>query len=159
MIQFAPLWGVISGYLFFRGSKKAVSGNQKEQIDTLARTAWGEARGEGITGMQAVCNVVMNRVRRGGWYGVTPSEVCKKPSQFSCWNSNDPNFPKLMTVDESNKEFAQAKQLATLAVQGTLPDITNGATNYLALGSLKTVPSWASKMTKVATIGAHTFYA
>lgn len=159
LIVFMPLAGVIAGYLIFRGSKKAMSANQDEQIDTLARTAWGEARGEGAKGMQAVCNVVMNRVRRGGWYGTTPAEVCRKTNQFSCWNSNDPNFPKLLAVDESNKQFRQAKQLATLAVQGVLQDITGSATNYLALGSLSKVPSWASKMTQTAQIGAHTFYA
>lgn len=159
IVVFLPLFGVIAGYLTFRGTKKVMSANQDEQIDTLARTAWGEARGEGTKGMQAVCNVVMNRVKRGGWYGTTPAEVCRKQNQFSCWNSNDPNLPKLLAVDETNEQFKQAKQLATLAVQGVLQDITGGATNYLALGSLSNVPSWASKMTKTAQIGAHTFYA
>lgn len=154
-----PLIGVIIGYTMFRGSKAVLSANQKEQADTLARTAWGEARGEGVQGMQAVCNVVMNRVKRGGWYGVTPREACLKPYQFSCWLKSDPNRAKLLAVDESDPQFAQAKQLAELAVQGTLPDITGGAVNYLALNSLKSVPSWAGQMRKTAQIGNHTFYA
>ena len=32
-------------------------------IDVLARTIWGEARGEGTSGMSAVACVVINRVK------------------------------------------------------------------------------------------------
>ena len=150
-------FGILAGYVMFRGTKK-VTTNNDEQVDTLARTAWGEARGEGREGMQAVCNVVMNRVKKGGWYGATPKEVCLKKSQFSCWNTSDPNYAKLKAVNESDAQFALAKQLAASAVAGYLPDITNGATNYLALASLKKTPSWAGKMQQVASIGNHTFY-
>ena len=31
-------------------------------LDTLARTLWAEARGEGVAGMEAVAAVIMNRV-------------------------------------------------------------------------------------------------
>ena len=41
------------------------------EIDLLARTIWGEARGDGYTGMKAVANVIMNRVQKGSWYGKT----------------------------------------------------------------------------------------
>lgn len=158
IITYLPLIGVLYGYFAFRGIKKMTT-NDNEQVDTLARTAWGEARGEGREGMQAVCNVVMNRVKRGGWYGATPKEVCLKKNQFSCWNSNDPNYKKLLAVTDSDSQFALAKTLAALAVAGQLPDITNGATNYLALGSLSKVPSWSKNMKQVASIGNHTFYA
>lgn len=147
-----------AAYLVFRGGKKLMT-NDNEQIDYMARTAWGEARGEGATGMQAVINVIMNRVKAGSWYGATPKEVCLKKSQFSCWNKNDPNYSKLLTVNDSDENFAKAKALAVLAYNGQLPDITNGATNYLALKSLSTVPSWVDDMEEVASIGNHTFYA
>ena len=133
--------------------------DKDEQIDYMARTAWGEARGEGSTGMQAVLNVIMNRVKAGGWWGATPKEVCTKKSQFSVWNKSDPNYSKMLAVNTSNADFAAAKSLAGLAYAGALPDITNGATNYLALGSLSKVPSWVNKMQVVASIGNHTFYA
>lgn len=141
----------------YRGAKQVLKDDDKE-IDVMARTMWGEARGEGKTGMQAVANVIMNRVKNGGWWGATPAEVCKKKSQFSCWNSNDPNYPKLLAVDSSDSNFRTALILAESAYNGTLPDITGGATNYLALGSLSSVPSWAKGMTKTAQIGNHTFY-
>ena len=152
------LVAAVGSYFIFRGGKKLMT-NDAEQIDYIARTAWGEARGEGETGMQAVINVIMNRVSAGSWYGATPKEVVLKKSQFSCWNSTDPNYSKLIAVNESDESFVTAKKLATLAYSGNLPDITNGATNYLALGSLSTVPSWAAKMEQVALIGNHTFYA
>ena len=150
--------GIVLGYGAYRGTKKVIDPAKKENIDILARTAWGEARGEGMQGMQAVCNVVMNRVKKNNWFGKSPKEVCLKKSQFSCWNKNDPNYAQLTKVDETDKNFATAKQLATLAVAGGLADITGGATHYLALKSLKTVPSWTKNMKVVSTIGNHTFY-
>ena len=53
-------------------------------IDVLARTIYGEARGESISGMEAVASVVLNRVafskrRRRYWWGNTITEVCRKP--------------------------------------------------------------------------------
>ena len=33
------------------------------ETDTLARTLWGEARGEGHYGMEAVASVILNRVK------------------------------------------------------------------------------------------------
>ena len=67
-----------------------------EDVDALARTVFGEARGECLSGQEAVASVILNRVafsgRRGGyWWGNTVYEVCHKPWQFSCWNQNDPN--------------------------------------------------------------------
>lgn len=60
-------------------------------IDILARTIYGEARGEPWEGKIAVAWVVRNRAERGGWWGDTIREVCLKPWQFSCWNETDPN--------------------------------------------------------------------
>lgn len=148
----------VGAFLLYRGSKQVML-NEDEEVDAMARTAWGEARGEGKAGMQAVINVIMNRVKKGGWWGATPKEVCTKPAQFSVWNKSDPNYAPMLAVTESDSNFALAKQLAVMAYNGMLPDITNGATNYLALKSLSTVPSWTNKMKQVASIGNHTFYA
>lgn len=149
----------VGSLAFYRGSKKVVQViTPNKQIDTMARTAWGEARSEGAQGMQAVLNVIMNRVKKGGWWGATPAEVCKKKSQFSCWNANDPNRPKLLAVTDANREFKTALDLAEQAYNGVLPDITGGATNYVNLMALSSIPSWVKGMTKTAQIGSHTFY-
>lgn len=140
---------------FYRGFK-VVTVTDNSEADTLARTMYGEARGEGAIGMQAVANVVVNRANRGGWYGLTISEVCKKPKQFSCWNKTDPNYKKITSVTLDDPTFATAFQLAMQAVAGTLPDITSGATEYHA----KTIkPNWNwEKLVQVANIGNHVFY-
>lgn len=128
--------------------------------DILARTLWGEARGEGTAGMQAVANVVLNRVRiaqeRGKfWWGNTIIEVCQKPYQFSCWNRSDPSFRKLQAVDEKNLYFATALRLARRAMAGALEDLTDGATHYHAD---YVEPYWVRGQTPVKTIGRHIFY-
>ena len=147
----------IGGLILYRSGRKIESElNPDGQVDIVARTIWGEARGEGVTGMQAVANVIMNRVDRGGWYGLTPGEVCKKPRQFSCWNVGDPNYKPMLSVTDSDKEFRQALELSEKAVSGQLPDITGGATEYHAK-SIK--PSWNwQKLTQTTTIGDHIFY-
>ena len=156
-LKVAAFFGLV-GYLVYMAGKKVMT-NDDEQIEYMARTMWGEARGEGATGMRAVGHVIMNRVKSGSWYGATPKDVVMKKWQFSCWNENDPNRAKLLAVTTADSEYATALSLAKAIYAGTMPDITNGATNYLALGSLSSVPSWASRMKQVASIGNHTFYA
>ncbi len=130
------------------------------ETDTLARTIWGEARGEGEQGMQAVASVVMNRVavaREKGsyWWGNNIIQVCQKPYQFSCWNRTDPNYRKLLDVDAGNLYFATALRIARRALAGSLKDPTNGATHYHAAG---TNPYWAKNENPVGVIGKHIFY-
>ncbi len=131
------------------------------EIDTLARTLWGEARGEGTEGMEAVACCVLNRVAfargQGGkfWWGNNIIQVCQKPYQFSCWNRSDPNFQKLQQVDAKDLYFATAIRIARRACAGTLDDITNHATHYHAQG---TEPYWARGETPVARVGNHIFY-
>ena len=130
------------------------------EIDTLARTMWGEARGQGESGLQAVANVVMNRVaearkRRKYWWGNDVIGVCQKPFQFSCWNIDDPNRPKAIAVDKKNRDFCLCLKIAEKALSGKLPDVTNGATHY----HTKAIsPYWARGESPCAVIGDHVFY-
>ncbi|WP_420548997.1 cell wall hydrolase [Curvivirga sp.] len=131
-----------------------------EEVDVLARTIWGEARGEQLSGMEAVASCVMNRVaksqaRGGHWWGNNVVDVCKKPYQFSCWNKDDPNLTKMLEVNEEDKVFASAKRIAKRALRGSLADSTNGATHYHAAQIL---PWWAKGRTPIAGIGRHKFY-
>jgi N-acetylmuramoyl-L-alanine amidase len=134
---------------------------QNIEIDVLARTLWGEARGEGVPGMEAVASVILNRVAVAAenngrwWWGANIIQVCQKPYQFSCWNRSDPNFQKLQAVDEKDLYFATAVRIARRAAAGTVEDKTNGATHYHAKGA---DPYWARGEAPVATIGNHIFY-
>ena len=99
-------------------------------LEVLARTIWGEARGEKKEGMAAVASVILNRTRRGGWFGETITQVCKKPWQFSCWNQDDPNCQKMLEITDMDPQYAQALIIAQKAVDGELPDSTSRATHY-----------------------------
>ncbi|QNT79463.1 cell wall hydrolase [Entomobacter blattae] len=125
-------------------------------IDIVARTLWGEARGEGIKGMQAVANVIGNRVKTPGWWGNDYTSVCLKKSQFSCWNADDPNRDKLLKVTAEDTAFTRALTLAALLVKNNLPDLTKGATHYFEKHIAP--PKWADPAKKTITIGNHIFY-
>ncbi len=140
--------------------KSAAALYTEMETDVLARTLWGEARGEGMTGMQAVACVILNRAdiskKLGGyWWGNGVLQVCQKPYQFSCWNKDDPNYQKLLSVTEEDMHFATAKRVARRAMLGFLKDETRGSTHYHA----RTVaPGWAKGKNPSAVIGRHLFY-
>jgi spore germination cell wall hydrolase CwlJ-like protein len=130
------------------------------EIDTLARTIWGEARGEGSFGMAGVACVIINRVRTAKakgeyWWGNSVIQICQKPYQFSCWNKDDPNYRALLAVDGRDLEFATALRIARRAMAGALSDQTGGATHYHAAGAS---PYWTKGFRPCAVIGRHIFY-
>ena len=145
---------ILGFYLLFRIAKKGYDMIENQQL-YLAKTLWGEARGEGAKGMQAVANVVMNRVKKGGWYGASVKDVVLKPYQFSCWNSNDINRAKLDTLTINDLQKSGAWEISEKAINGNLEDITGGAINY---HEKSISPNWVSKMTKTVQIGNHIFY-
>lgn len=128
-------------------------------VDVLARTLWGEARGEGRDGMAGVASVVLNRVHLGKtqhyWWGATVRDVCKRPYQFSCWNAGDPNRPRLLAVTTDDAAFGICLTLAREAVGGKLNDTTDGATHYHVEGIR---PKWALGKSPCKRIGRHLFY-
>lgn len=126
-------------------------------INIVAKTMYGEARGEDTDGWQAVANVIMNRVAKKTWYGLTPYEVCLKPKQFSCWNFGDPNCEVLENIPVDSLIYRACIDLATRAVNGVLPDITLDATHYRVIG---TGASWdpGNKLVPCKIIGRHEFF-
>ena len=133
--------------------------------DILARTIYGEARGEGKIGMEAVACVIMNRTKSNKWFtGYEIKAGCKIPSvaqtclkkyQFSCWNSNDPNCALIKRIDERSSLFRQCLQVAHRALNGSLKDFTNGALYY---HSKDVKPHWAANKMPCLIIGNHIFY-
>lgn len=134
---------------------------------TLARTIWGEARGESMRGRLAVAHVVLNRLARPGWWsrhegdGIpddTIQAVCRDPYQFSCWNATDVNRAKLLDVGFDDAAFRECFAIACLATTGAegFRDPTAGATHY---HHRDIAPSWAAKMVTRCEIGPHVFLA
>jgi spore germination cell wall hydrolase CwlJ-like protein len=130
-------------------------------IDVLARTLWGEARGESLEGMKAVAWTIRNRVNDGrsnSWWGEGYAGVCQKPYQFSCWNANDPNSPYLKGARPIPAgEYKKALQVATAVVNDVGPDPTSGATHYYAT-TMPKAPAWVAGATQTLRLGHHIFF-
>ena len=124
-------------------------------LDILARTIWGEARGEPQLGQIAVAYVARNRAARPGWWGHDIISVCQAHDQFSCWRATDPNRPKLLGVTASDPVFVNILKMARKVLAGELPDPTMGATSY---HTLDCHPGWDAALQVTARIGNHIFY-
>lgn len=112
--------------------------------EIIARTAWGEARSLGHDGMQATINCIQNRLLSGvTWWGSTLRTICIRPWQFSCWNANDPNRPKLLSVGETDPQYIIALGLADSAINGTLVDISNCSDSYYD-DRMPSMPVWST---------------
>ncbi|HAK63591.1 MAG TPA: cell wall hydrolase [Alphaproteobacteria bacterium] len=133
-------------------------------LEFMSRTIWGEARGEGTRGKYAVAYVIMNRARanRKHYGGGTLKGVCLKPWQFSCWNKNDPNLPKLKAVELGDPVFNECVKTALDVMQAAsgpnygLVDPSQGATHYYVNGS--PTPAWRGAHKPCAIIGRHLFF-
>lgn len=136
------------------------AGPDGSDVDTLARTIYGEARGESDAAKQGVASVVMNRLQFGS-YGGWPSSVaaiCTQPYQFSCWLANDPNLSVIENVDASDPVFQDCLDIAQAAIDGTLGDNTGGATFYHDT-SIKEPSSWKKAgYVETTKIGRLIFY-
>lgn len=148
---------------------KAVYGGKGEIVsmdhdqDILARTLWGEARGEGVGGLEAVASVIMNRVamakslHRKMFGDGSAASACLVPFQFSCWLAKDPNLAKLKAVGTADPVFVQCQDIAARALAGTLPDAVNGATHYYER-HMPVPPAWARGHSPCAALGNHLFF-
>jgi spore germination cell wall hydrolase CwlJ-like protein len=124
-----------------------------DAITCLARSIYWEAKGKDAADMEAVANVVMNRLGHEGF----PDTVCKvvkqgseaKNCQFSWWCDG-----KSDSVQEE-VPYAMAKEIARKALNKQLPDRTKGALYFHD----KTVkPVWAEEYQNTANIGLFRFY-
>lgn len=131
-----------------------------EQYDIVARTVYGEARGEynsqngGIASLIAVANVICNRTKQKR-YGKTPKEVCLRPYQFSCWNSNDPNKEIIEQVNTSDPIFSLCLNVSKYVLDEKWPDLTKGSDHY---HTKAIYPYWCAKKRPEVIIGNHLFY-
>jgi N-acetylmuramoyl-L-alanine amidase len=119
----------------------------------LALTCWRENRGGGWEGMQSVANVVMNRAAHRK---TSPYAECVRPWQFSSLTAKgDPEL--VLWPGPADTSWQTALSIAQAAADGTLEDITEGATSYYAL-SMKTPPYWAATMSPTVTIKNQKFF-
>ena len=125
--------------------------------DIMARTAMGEARGEGEIAMHAVMWTGMNRYTLKRWFsGATIAGTFLKRMQYDCWTPEDVNYAYIVNITDNIMLFANALRWADMVLQGMIVDPTLGATHYH--DSSITPPFWAQKATLTAQIGRLTFY-
>ena len=136
-------------------------------LDTMALTVWGEARGESAKGQIAVAWVIKNRWMHPRWWSRhsfdsipddTISAVCRDPWQFSCWNPSDPNRKKL--EDSTTKDldsFIQIRKMCELVLLNEISDPTNTADHYVVTKIANSV-RWARGRKPCAVIGNHSFF-
>jgi len=124
-----------------------------DAITCLARSIFWEAKGTDAREMQAVANVIMNRLGDSEF----PSTLCGVVQQgsgtgrcqFSWWCDGRPD-----EADEP-KEYTTARETARRALNGTLPDITHGAQffHHRSIG-----PGWMGTLVKTTQTHEFSFY-
>lgn len=129
-----------------------------------AVTLYGEARGESREGKIAVGSVILTRVDLRNWDGKTVKEVCYMQSQFSCFLSNDPNYPVLLTIAKDfnlcmlkNRRLQECFEIFSGLLAGSILRSVH-ATQYLNPRAVAKIPAWVKTMKHVASIGLHEFY-
>ena len=129
-----------------------------KDIDIMARTIWGEARGESREGRIAVAYTMRNRAAKSPSYNWpnTVSGVCLQPKQYSCWNKTDGNRAKMLALTTSDAMFRECLQIAEGVVSGTISDPTRGCDHYYA--TYIGVPAWARGKSVDYRVGQHLFF-
>jgi spore germination cell wall hydrolase CwlJ-like protein len=124
-----------------------------EAITCLSRTIYWETKGEDAASMEAVANVVMNRLGQQNF----PDTICavvregseQGACQFSWWCDGRSD------AAEDEKSYAIAKEIARKALNKQLPDRTAGAL-YFHNSSVTT--DWSKKYIKTLRVGKLVFY-
>jgi spore germination cell wall hydrolase CwlJ-like protein len=124
-----------------------------DAITCLARSIYWEAKGQEVEQMEAVANVVMNRLQTDDF----PRSVCdvvKQGSetgrcQFSWWCDGRPD------AVQEEVPYTKAKEVARRALNGQLKDHTKGA---LFFHDRNVSPSWAATFKRTHQAGDFYFY-
>ena len=125
----------------------------EDAITCLARTIYWEANRKDDAEMEAIANVVMNRLGHKGF----PNTICgvvrqgheQGACQFSWWcdgRSDDA---------EEEEPYSKAKEIARKALNRQLKDRSGGA---LYFHHRKVNPNWSNEYIRTVEVGEHIFY-
>lgn len=137
------------------------SGTAREAI---ARVAYAEAGNQGDSGLAGVVYTILNRLQDGRW-GATVEAVVNARGQFEPVMRAGGSWRNLRPV--SDAERARIDTILNLALEGRLPDLTNGARFFQnasvvaareAAGTVSPGLTDFGGAARSARIGDHSFY-
>ncbi len=122
-------------------------------ITCMARSIYWEAKRKDVAEMEAIANVVMNRLGHKGF----PNTICgvvkqgheEGVCQFSWWCDGRSDNAK------EDEPYSHAKEIARKALNRQLKDRTDGA---LYFHNRKVTPNWSNEYIRTVEVGEHVFY-
>jgi spore germination cell wall hydrolase CwlJ-like protein len=133
--------------------------------DAIARVTYAEAGNQGDSGLAAVVYTILNRLEDGRW-GASVDEVLNARGQFEPVMRAGGDWRHLAPVTPAQQ--ARVDTILNLALDGRLPDLTNGA-RYFQNPTIVAARARAGEVSPglvnfggtapSAVIGAHAFYA
>jgi len=149
LIVLFVLWGIATIFKVAYGHTHN-NATLTNETKIVAITILAEARGEGEKGMYAVGAVIAQRAFERKR---TPTEVCLKRWQFSCWNGKKlKDLEHLLKLPEAKYALLVARSVKQLS-----RDFVGYANHYHATW-MKKLPYWAKGQKPVKVIGQHAFY-
>jgi hypothetical protein len=133
--------------------------------DGIARVAWSEAGNQGDSGLAGVVYTILNRLGDGRWGGSVDA-VLNARHQFEPVMRAGGDWRNLPPVSEARQ--ARIDTIINLALEGRLPDLTNGARYFqnprvvadrAGAGQVPASLVNFGGAPPSAVIGAHSFYA
>ena len=133
--------------------------------EAIARVAYAEAANQGDSGLAGVVYTILNRVQDGRWGG-TVEAVVNARGQFEPVMRAGGSWRNLRPVTVA--QLARVDTILNLALEGRLPDLTNGARffqNASIVAAREAAGAVSPGLTNFggarasAMIGDHTFYA
>ncbi len=126
----------------------------QNDADCLTQAVYYEARGEGIDGMRAVAQVILNRVRHPAF----PKTICGVVYQGALHGTSC-QFSFVCNGAMGNRveswAWRRARDVASAALEGYVMKTVGTATHF---HTLTVDPMWSATMVRVATVGGHAFY-
>jgi spore germination cell wall hydrolase CwlJ-like protein len=124
-----------------------------DAITCLARSIYWEANRKDLAEMEAIANVVMNRLGHKGF----PNTICgvvrqgreQGACQFSWWCDGRPDDAR------EDEPYSHAKEIARKALNRQIKDPTDGA---LYFHHREITPNWSSEYIRTVGVGEHVFY-
>lgn len=123
-------------------------------LECLTQAVYYEARGEGQSGMQAVAQVILNRVRHGAF----PRTICGVVFQGAgrstgCQFSFTCNGSMRARIERGAWE--RARSVAARALDGFVYAPVGNATHF---HTTAVNPRWSGSLVRVGQVGSHIFY-